>query len=120
MSDNRSPVNPTPAERLHTPGPWRLWTSKIEPGVFTIHGDSPHTVEGVSSENMVIASRMIGTPVGMEGVANAHLIAAAPELLAALKMIVQTHLASCKGEDCHVSGIDLANAAIAKAEGWTL
>lgn len=65
----------------HTPAPWRLWLSEGDHGAFMLHGDSldPHGV------NMLITQRGIGTPNGDEGVANAHLIAAAPDLLAALK-----------------------------------
>lgn len=105
----------------HTPRPWRLWTSRDEPGAFTIHGDSPHTVDDVSGDNMIITSRVLGTPVGMEGVANAHLISAAPELLDALKT-ARRALAFV----VHVNGVSVAyvhetleviDAALMKAEG---
>ena len=42
---------------------------------------------------------------------------AAPELLAALELILKTHDLTCKGEECQISGIDLGRAAIAKARG---
>ena len=45
-----------------------------------------------------------------------RLLKAAPAMLAALKLILVTHDATCAGEDCHIGGIDLARAAIAKAE----
>jgi hypothetical protein len=49
--------------------------------------------------------------------ANALLIAAAPDLLEVLEIIVKTHDATCQGEGCQLGGIDLARAAIAKARG---
>ena len=41
---------------------------------------------------------------------------AAPDLLAALKLIIKSHDASCPGEDCRIFGIDLARNLIAKIE----
>ena len=38
------------------------------------------------------------------------------ELLAALKLMLASHDATCPGEECQLSGVDLARAAIAKAE----
>ena len=38
------------------------------------------------------------------------------ELLAALKLMLASHDATCLGEECQLSGVDLARAAIAKAE----
>jgi hypothetical protein len=43
--------------------------------------------------------------------------AAAPEMLQALKMLLESHDRTCNGEGCQLSGIDLARAAVAKAEG---
>ena len=89
----------------HTPGPWTtrecthggllVQRGQIEAGRFT---HPQHSLQIVPVED-------------------ALLIAAAPELLAALKLIVRTHAISCEGEDCGIGGIDLAVAAIAKAEG---
>ena len=39
------------------------------------------------------------------------------ELLAALRLMLASHDATCPGEECQLSGVDLARAAIAKAEG---
>lgn len=107
----------------HTPGPWRLWLSD-EPrdrGAFVLHGDSPEP----HGKNLLIVQRNIGTPNGDEGVANARLISAAPELLSALKEYVEwfgaVHGAECPADDtCDCIGGALnarVNAAIAKAEG---
>ena len=38
------------------------------------------------------------------------------ELLAALKLMLASHDATCPGEECQLSGVDLARAAIAKAQ----
>jgi hypothetical protein len=64
----------------HTPGPWRLWLSQDDHGAFMLRGDSPES----HGEDMLIVQRNIGTPNGDEGVANAHLIAAAPMMYEAL------------------------------------
>lgn len=60
---------------------------------------------------MVIAQRNIGTPNKDEGIANAHLIAAAPDLLEALKSLMDVR------ESIPIEKVSVASAAIAKAEG---
>lgn len=75
----------TVTKNASTPGPWRLWLSEDDRGAFMLHGDSPEP----HGADMVIAQRHIGTPNGDEGVANARLIAAAPDLLAACKGAVE-------------------------------
>lgn len=92
------------AEAKHTPGPWDY---------------ALHTVEGVQTFNamvtrddaplcLVIADMVEGTPE--EQNANARLMAAAPDLLAALKAVVAV-------ADRRTVEFDAARAAIAKAEG---
>jgi hypothetical protein len=77
----------------HTPGPW--WVG-------------PHYKSDVeSSEGRITECRPMQTP---RAIANAHLIAAAPELLAALKKAV-TAL------DYEGFGTDDFRAVVAKAEG---
>lgn len=108
----------------HTPGPWRLWLSPNEPGVFTLHGAS----RGPQGRDLTIARRNSGTPNGAEGIANARLLAAAPDLLAGLKVMEETvmrlGLARDQGDDVWAAAVGAqfaalrqARAAIAKAEG---
>ena len=99
----------------HTPGPW-----KILPGNEQCIGGT--VISGANDYHVATATR---TP---EECANAHLIAAAPELLEALRdisatagMIVEAYYMS--GDPERMAGayhlrqsIDLARAAIAKAE----
>lgn len=85
----------------HTPGPWRR---------------NGHT--SIESKDRWIASTDSGGVKGFsEDVANAHLIAAAPELLEALKAALP-HLqwANIHGSRCDEQ-IAQTQAAIAKAEG---
>lgn len=85
---------------MHTPGPWHIL------GDF----DADVSVEIAESSDIAIAEiSPIGEEWSAEEIANAHLIAAAPELLAALKRcspLLEPHTAALQ-----------AKAAIAKAEG---
>ena len=45
-----------------------------------------------------------------------RLTAQRDELLAALRLMLASHDATCPGEECQLSGVDLARAAIAKAQ----
>lgn len=94
----------------HTPAPWGI--GYIIEGGFQIHGTS----EG---DKFVITTR---TPISLkmqdESEANARLIAAAPELLAALKRIRACYDSSDSAEDFGQRfEIDVVVLAIAKAEG---
>lgn len=86
----------------HTPGPWTLWE---ENGGFNI------TVPGA-----VIASRAEWGNRAAESAANARLIAAAPDLFHALKLLLadggplSDPISRKRASDC-------ARTAIAKAEG---
>ena len=89
----------------HTPGPWvwdshyddlrPLWYSEMSQGFGYLSWDNDETRE-----------------------ANAHLIAAAPDLLEALEAIVATWDGP-KYNHFMADNIDLARAAIAKANGQT-
>jgi hypothetical protein len=50
------------------------------------------------------------------GRANACLIAAAPEMLSVLALMLRTHDDSCTGPDCGIAGIDRARALLAQIE----
>lgn len=98
----------------HTPGPWSLY------------GDRPVHICSMSVAAPTIATVNIDNslPNYEETEANARLIAAAPDLLAALENIVQNFdmgdfiiTVAAQGEDTpeHRANLDFARAAIAKA-----
>lgn len=81
----------------HTPGPWEFVPAGVEP-VVQKAGEFPHGfICNVGSQNFV---------------ADARLIAAAPDLLEALKMVLQHGRIDNSEERMNV-----VSAAIAKAEG---
>lgn len=88
----------------HTPGPWVLHPTALHPAVRSVGTDE------TGPRRICTVGTMNGNPVDKE---NARLIAAAPDLLEALKLIANAEnsaldLAYCKG---------IARAAIAKATG---
>ena len=82
------------SETKHTPGPWERG------GASTIY--EPGTKER-------IAEAAVAWKSSSEAAANADLIAASPQFLAALLQIVETHACSCADD----SGHDLGTAACA-------
>jgi hypothetical protein len=91
--DTETRALPTvPVTGTHTPGPWQLW-----------HDDEGAFVLRSPDDEKVICKRDLGLPDRDEGIANAHLIAAAPDLLEALRAMSPD--------------TEQARAAIAKAEG---
>ena len=100
-----------PAPRQHTPGPWSLSPSfdRVERRVQ--HGDNPPLVWGIASG---INSAHPDYLPRAEQIANARLIAAAPELLAALEeLCADKYLA----DPINADRMRNARAAIAKATG---
>ena len=105
----------------HTPGPWAVhsaypWIIKQGPDVPFIQPDSGVTIcNTMGHEN----SGFFPTPE--EGRANARLIAAAPELLEALKLLDEAFCADDYGtKEGRAKGraaLVATRAAIAKAEG---
>lgn len=92
-----------------TPGPWRV---------------DPQNAGDVQTKDGRFEVATAYCPGGDmpefdECYANMRLIAAAPEMLAALTLLLRSHDATCPGETCQLSGIDLARAAISKATGDT-
>ena len=94
----------------HTPGPWE----------YSDEDDEPCVVAG----DYYVATALVGQlgdgiAVAPQAHANAHLIAAAPELLAATRELLAGHAfetqSSGGGCPCHACGT--GRAAIAKAEG---
>lgn len=99
----------------HTPGPWDIWTDREENEIYgraigariTAAGDSRSigSIHGLASNEEAIRD---------EAAANAKLIAAAPELLAALEALLdQADLGEVDEETQPI--VDQARAAIAKA-----
>lgn len=103
MADNPAAENPTTAQ--HTPGPWVIDGNRIRTDYIRFEG----AVRGVCVAQVDKAG--VGTP---QAEANARLMAAAPELLAALKDIL-----ACPNWHPEFSGSlwNNAVAAIARAEG---
>jgi len=115
----------------HTPGPWtlRLAHSIIDPGDIGIHAPKARTAN-IHAECFAEFWKK-GDIRNDECLANAHLIAAAPDLLAALRDLVdtaesmETYLANdrcmgCQtGDSKHANDctMEAARAAIAAAEG---
>jgi hypothetical protein len=81
----------------HTPGPWR---------VVDVPGEASHVI---GANNFTVVR---GGYVSDMDTANARLIAAAPDLLAALQLI-----ANFSNQDVSDMVREIARAAIAKAEG---
>jgi hypothetical protein len=101
-------IAPEAATARHTPGPWTVetqWASDVDDNQFPF----AHWIAGPEGEQ--IAEQILDKP-------DAHLIAAAPELYEALKLIVDF----VDGDSSPVIEIcgrhyDAARAAIRKAEG---
>lgn len=87
----------------HTPGPWELNSIGPDEDKDICFVVWPH-LDSIKSRHNRIAD--------VKGTANAHLIAAAPELLAALKRLVSSPHGEMAAGD-----ITIAETAIAKAEG---
>ena len=96
---------------LHTRGPWAIEHHRLESEYF--HRGDTYTiyVEGMPCEHNEIA--YIGARLG--NIANARLIAAAPELLEAL--IEMMDYSGIIEERCDCVATNKARAAIAKATG---
>jgi len=102
----------------HTPGPWEIDYDTRPADVCCVHGLPPY---GEDKQKFAYVRGAIGywDADEAENLANIHLIAAAPELLAALQS-AEAFIAGFEGDDLQ-DGIDakLADirAAIAKAIG---
>lgn len=89
----------------HTPGPWKVYVYQV---AFNLDKTPLYGV-GADAKNS-------GSPIAgpLRNIADARLIAAAPELLEALKRLVH---ASRDGDDSLAAAEDQADDVIAKAEG---
>lgn len=118
-------ANDTTTGTRHTPGPW---TAEVPPrDAYTdpdimLNDDTAFWIAGPGRTGEVLAS-VFRTSHG-EADTNARLIAAAPQLLDALKALARIDNGSCWCDHAilpgHSSACLKARAAIAKAEGRTL
>jgi hypothetical protein len=98
----------------HTPGPWSAF---ISPNQKTIAIDIGATPKGLRP-NIVDWMGFDGNGIPLnQNVANARLIASAPELLEALKALVKMHSNYFGIDGAWDEEFNKANKAIAKAEG---
>lgn len=107
-------------ELKYTPGPW--FQSHRKNGNFNTYGDAMYSTQVYTPDGETIATiHWYPKPKNESGVigtyreSNAHLIAAAPDLLEALDVAVTSMLDSGYNKNAVV--IRKARAAIAKAEG---
>ena len=97
----------------HTPGPWRATSRNIE-NVANWASRIPFAIELEVGHSVAPIADVCDQPAAE---ANARLIAAAPELLAALKDVLRIAQAASVGVPGNSPRLDRARAAIAKAEG---
>lgn len=83
----------------HTPGPWR-----IDPDNFNVYSDG-------------LLAQVYGHTHNGERLANAQLIAAAPELLETLEMAQKAIKGGCETENDRQGLLDIISAIMAKAKG---
>lgn len=95
----------------HTPGPWQIWAE------ITAISRNPCTGHTISRGDDVFICDAVGTSA-----ANARLIAAAPDLLAALRQAYSVLMDGKPDEadDYKAEAREAARAAIAKATGQTI
>lgn len=101
----------------HTPGPWRIAHEISMEGIW-IESDNEH--DKSSGENDEICHVSTATVSESEGNGNAHLIAAAPEMLEALKAAPKTNHPADNRGPCLCSSCEFSRRAlglIARAEG---
>lgn len=102
----------------HTPGPWKVETVRTSSGIC--HTIGPFPFHGKKAHACIYADYPSVGPEERALEANARLIAAAPELLAALKayLVAKPQCECSDHSGCPMASARvLARAAIAKAEG---
>jgi hypothetical protein len=91
---------------MHTPGPWT--SGRAIPA-----DDTVSRIVRAGADHIAVVMDLDGA--AQEAVDNARLIAAAPDLLAALRSIIESSDANCG--DSLANAISAARAAIARATG---
>lgn len=99
-------------KQKHTPGPWKISYESIDPEWAVVTGANGHIVANVNSESGPDIYPMVSTKMPRD--ANALLIAAAPDMLAALKAILPLFQYLPSNESPEE---EMVLNAIAKAEG---
>lgn len=111
----------TPAAAAHTPGPWRIITQTPYGTPYPIHKIFGKTENG--HDRYITEINLISDELAQEEKANARLIAAAPDMLAALEdlfthcAMVHKHWGDNSNQKEADAAIKAARAAIAKAKG---
>lgn len=101
----------------HTPGPWFVnWAGSGKDGKFVYDECYVYAPE-TGVENVAVAADIADPLTGKPSAANARLIAAAPELLDALRAIVETDFLPGAWNDQYEAIAKKARAAIAQATG---
>lgn len=104
------------SDQKHTPAPWEVSCGGHGSRSVVVI-DEYFVLNRAVADDVAIAADIIDPATGMPSEANARLIAAAPELLAALKMAESVYRNNVvkKGEPS--SALDAMQRAIAKATG---
>lgn len=100
------------SKTTHTPGPWAARMNSARTA-FYIENPQQREGDGYVARCLYWTQNIPGCPSLKQAESNARLIAAAPDLLAALEYVMTAH-----GEQLH-DAFDQAHKAIAKARGTT-
>lgn len=114
-------------KHIHTPGPWRAHRPSTLNGNWSVYGDCDSSFKH-RRDRYKVAETVGASIPSVDVEANARLIAAAPEMLAALKLAIPeirclfhqaTGVSVEKSDDAAAVryALNAINAAIAKAEG---
>jgi len=103
----------------HTPGPWTISGPSSGKSAMDDGGDYALTVPGQNGKTHIIAEAFSKVEHGIlaPALANAQLIAAAPELLESLKEVLDCEECDCEGMGGSICITCNALKSISKAEG---
>ena len=123
MAQTSNPLPAVPKEESpkHTPGPWKIESDIDGRSWGYIYPENGEVLPGGSRPPAVARVCHSRPQSATEVYANAHLIAAAPDLLEALKLLYEGNAEYIRlnhlGEVHHNRSMQMARDAIAKAEG---
>lgn len=100
----------------YTSGSWSVETAYQTNGTKIVVIEAPIALPGLPGAKQVVAE-VLGMPRTTEAEANARLMAAAPDLMAALEAMVKDIEAVAKNDVVWPATLKQARAAIAKAKG---